>query len=485
MIKKRHSMTAKPPRRRLLKATSLLAVLLGAVFCFLVITIGFWFNIAWEIPVGGVRVVSERTRDILAETQGRIRITCYMDRRSAAARPLTRLLRGLAAAARSVAGAEIDLEYVDPRWDMTLAAQLAGRGVPENSLEFEYQRRKIVIPLDEFLAGDGAGGFRGERICASAIARLALPQRESKIYWTQGHGEARFDDYDEFRGFSDIAHDLKRDGFRVEALTLAGLREIPSDGSVLVMAGARRELTEAELRVVERYLDRGGSLLYLAAPGSASGCEKLLKSWGIEITDYVAVSDRTLTGNDMIVSAFSDHPVTRNLKNSSVVFGLAACLKVTDMSGAESSVDLTRSKKLVQSDKRAWGELHPEIFPRRFDPSVDLAGPVTVAAVAERGGAVSRDVAYKPTRICVFGDVDFVMNRALASRSHANRDLFLNAVGWLAGISEGGSSSIGGDATLTTGFDRDAWIVAMVWSVLAVPLAALVLFRLLTLGRGR
>jgi len=466
-----------------LRFTSVLAVLLGAVFCFLVITIGFWFNFAWEIPVGGVRVVSERTRDILADTQGRIRITCFMDRRSSLARPVARLLRGLSAASRGVAGAEIDVEYVDPRWDMSRSAQLVARGIPENSLEFDYQRRRVVIPLEETLSGNEKEVFRGERVCASAISRLVLPHRQLKICWIQGHSEARFDDYDDFRGFSSIAHDLKRDGFSLEGLSLAGLREVPADCSVLVIAGARRGFASVEVDLVRSYLERGGSLLYMAASGESSGCEELLKNWGIEVTDYTAVSDRTLTGADIVISDFSDHPVARNLKNSSVVFGLSACLKVIDLSGEDDSVDIIRSMKLAESDDKAWGESYPSIFPRRYDPSLDLPGPVTVAAVAERGGLVSRDVAYKPTRICVFGDVDFVMNRALSGRANANRDLFMNAVGWLAGVSMGTSSSVGGDATLATGFDRSDWFTSMAWSVFIIPVAVLILFRIVSIRR--
>ncbi len=475
----------KRPRRRVLWVTSILALLLSAVFCFLVIVIGFWFNFTWEIPVGGVRVVSKRTRDILADTQGRIKITCFMDRRNAKARPVARLLRGISAASRGVAGAEIDLEYVDPRWDISRSAQLVARGIPENSLEFEYQRRKVVIPLDETVLGDKKQGFRGERICASAISRLALPHQQLKIYWLQGHSEARFDDYDEFRGFTSIAHDLKRAGFLLEGLLLAGAREIPADCSVLIVAGARRELAAAEVKLVARYLERGGSLLYMAASGASSGCEELLKSWGVEVTAYIAVSSRTLTGNDIVISNLSEHPITRNLQNSSVVFGLSACLRVLNLSEQDESVDLTRSMKLAESDADGWGELHPDIFPRRYDPSFDLAGPVTVAAVAERGGRVSLDVGYKPTRVCVFGDVDFVMNRALSGRANANRDLFMNAVGWLAGVSMGSSSSVGGDATLATGFDRSDWAQSLVWAVLVIPVIVLVLFRIVSIRRRR
>jgi hypothetical protein len=199
----------------------------------------------------------------------------------------------------------------------------------------------------------------------------------------------------------------------------------------------------------------------------------------------VAVSGQTLTGSDIVINAFTDHEITRNLKNASVVFGSSACLKVINLSGDDEGVDRTRSMKLAESDKKGWGDLEPDSYPRRFDPSSELAGPVVVAAVAERGGLVSQDVAYKPTRICVIGDVDFVMNRALSGRTNANRDLFMNAVGWLAGVTMGSSSSIGGDATLATGFTRSEWILSMAWSVCFVPLGVLILFGIFSIRKRR
>ena len=230
--------------RRGLRATSMLAVGLGAVLALLVVILGYRLDLTWEVPVGRVRVVSERTRDVLADTQGTIRILCFMDRRHLLFRPVSRLLQGFRRASRSVAGAEIRIEYVDPRWDLTRAGQLAAWGVPENALVFERQRRRIIVTLDEMMAepsplqdgtlpdrrrwqGAGPGVFRGERVCAAAVARLALPYERPVIYWLQGHGEGRFDEYDPLHGFSDIARELKRDGFDVRELALPGLDRIP------------------------------------------------------------------------------------------------------------------------------------------------------------------------------------------------------------------------------------------------------------------
>ena len=487
--------------RRALLASSVLTLALGAVLACLAIALAYRLDLTWEMPVGSVRLVSDRTRDVLADTQGTLKITCFMDRRNPMFRPVSRLLKGIRQASRGVAGAEIAIEYVDPRWDLTRAGQMASWGVPENALLFERQRRRIVVTLDDMLSKQsplrgldgretrreqaGLGVFKGESVCASAISRLSLPYERSVIYWLQGHGEVRFDDYDELRGFSDIAREVKREGFDIRPLTLPGLEQIPADCQVLVIAGARLTLAVEERNLIETCLQRGGRLLYLVSPNAKTGLEPLLEKWGIRLTPFIATSPRTLSGQEVVVSAFSDHAITRNLSNVSVVFGNAVCLEAVTDTTKEGGADRPKVTLIARTGREGWGELHPEIFPRHFDAQSELLGPVAVAAVSERGGAVSKDVAFKPTRVCVFGEADFVMNGMLATRANANRDLFMNALFWLAGIDTGTATSLGGDATLVTGFARRQWVVFMVWATAIVPAAFLLVFMLVSLRRRR
>ena len=175
--------------------------------------------------------------------------------------------------------------------------------------------------------------------------------------------------------------------------------------------------------------------------------------------------------------------ITRNLSNVSVVFGYAVCLEAVSDASMEGGADRPKVTLIASTDRDGWGELHPEVFPRHFDVQSELRGPVAVAAVSERGGTVSKDVAFKPTRVCVFGETDFVMNGTLATRANANRDLFMNALSWLAGVDTGTATSLGGDATLVTGFSRRQWVVFMLWSAAVVPAAFLLVFMLLSLSK--
>jgi hypothetical protein len=391
------------------------------------------------------------------------------------------------------------VEYVDPRWDLPRAGQLAAAGLPENALQFERPRRKIVVTLDEMMSKpsplreDGAGAraapasgvFRGEMVCASAIARLTLPHERSLVYWVQGHGEARYDDYDELRGFSDIAREVSRSGFEIRPLSLPGLTQVPPDCHVLVIAGARCAFAAEEQALVDAFLKRGGRLLYLVLPRVSTGLEPVLEKWGIRLTGFTAASSKTLTGLDVVVTAFADHVVTRSLENTSVVFGFPVCLTAVSDAATASAADRPVVTLIAGTDADGWGEAHPDVLPRHFDAQSELPGPVAVAAVSERGGLASQDVAYKPTRLCVIGETDFVMNGVLATRANANRDFFLNAVAWLAGIDTGSATSLGGDASLVTGFSRREWELFLLWAAGGVPAAFLVLFVLFSVRLRR
>lgn len=498
---------ARSSGRKMLRFTTALAVLLGVAATALAVAVAFRLNLTWEAPVVKVLQVSDRTRGILAETQGSLRVICFMDRRHPMFRPVSRLLRGFRDASRRVAGAELEIEYIDPHWDLTRAGQLASANVPENAVVFERQRRRVVVTLDDMLTqrsafrsqedttlkrsrptengtGQNIGVFRGEGVCAAAIARLSLPFDRSVIYWMEGHGEPRFDDYDQFHGFSDIAREITRGGFGIKSLSLPGKTAVPDDCHVLMIVGATKPFVREELAMLEKYLQRGGRLLCLLSPRATTGLDGMFERWGVHVTSDVAVSPQTLTGQELFCTAFSDHLVTRDLARASVIFGQPVCIEAVQ-NATVAAPDRPQVTLLAMTDAAGWGESAPDALPRIFDAKTDLKGPVAVAAAVEWGGNVAKDVAFKPTRICVVGEADFVMNGALAARASANRDFLLNAVSWLAGVEAGTAPSLGGDAALYTGLTRRGWILLTGISALGLPLGLLLVFCVLSRFGGR
>lgn len=479
--------------------TSAIAMVLAAIFAVMLVVSIYRLDLAWELPINRVVHVAERTREVLADSQGTINVTCFMERRHPLFLPVSRVLRGIRRVARDSAGAEIMIAYADPRWDLAESARLSAAGITDNAVIFERDSRRVVVTLDDVLVrssamrstegngrftnNNGLGVFRGEAVFAAAIARLARPYEHAVIYWSNGHGETQFDDYNERSGFSDIAREIRREGFELRSLALAGLKQIPDDSRLLVMAGVRQPLAQEEVAVIEAYLSRGGRLLYMVVPGVESGLEKLIEQWGIRISRYIAASHRTLTGNDIVVDCFPEHPVTQGLRNSTVIFGYTVCLEVVEKTATPAQAFYPKAGVLVQSDPDGWGESKPGAKVRIFDPAEDLPGPVVLAAISELGGNISGDVFFRPTRICVFGESDFVSNGVLAARANANRDLFVNALYWLAGVDSSGASSLGGDSLLVTGLHRNQWIQFLVVASMVIPLTVFVVFSLVVFKR--
>lgn len=421
-----------------LRLTTGLSVLLAGVSAVLVVLLASRIGMTLDIPVSGPSAkLSLRTRDILTETGGDVTVTCFLPRRDARFRSVGRMLRLLKRESESVGGARFSLQYVDPRWDIGAAERLVRRGVAEDSLVFEKGRRMVVLPFRD--------GY-GERACASAIRRLTFSTRHRNVCWTVGHGEFRFDEYGVF-GMSDIARELSREGFRNQSLDLASEQRIPEDCALVVVAGARRDFSRVELGRLDAYLHEGGRLLMLMASDREESMTSLLSSWGVRATKTPATEGPTLSGADMIVSEFADHPVSAPLRGSRIV--LERLVSFAPSAAAEAGAGADRID---------------------FTP-LAVSGTTALAAAVERGGGAGGDLAIRPTRVVVIGDAGFVANGKLAARANANGDFFLNCASYLAGTDVAGAHGDEADM-LVTGLDRADRFRLVVWTVGVLPGAA-------------
>ena len=449
-------------------------VLLGFAFAACSILFVERFNFSLELPMRGAFSASERTRQILRETSGEpVSVTCFLSRRAPAYRAVSRLLRGLEATAHGVAGVQLSVTGVDPRWDLGAAERLVKAGVPEGTLLFRQGRRQVTVPVGDLFAGATNGTltvtteglFEAESACATAMQRLSVAGRRGTLYWTTGHGESSADSYDAVYGMSDMAREFRQNGYRITAIDLAQTATVPEDCAVLVVAGAREPFSRTELQRVEGYLRGGGRLLVLAAASPNAGVGSLLPDWGVRQLPCTAVSpSRTFNGADVLTTDLGDHAVTRLLAGCTLLFESASVLQPTaaaDTNAVEAalaaSVDRTEFSALARTGADSWGETEPAVRPWVFDPLSEPRGPLVLAAALERGGGVAKDLAFRPTRIVVVGDATFALNGALARRANANRDFLLNAVAWLAGLDAFSDSRTPANV-VSTGMDRSRWI---------------------------
>ncbi len=418
-----------------LKASTLLAVASALLATALFAALAYRLDVRIGCP-GGSREAgfSARTREILSGVPHEVRITACLRRSSPRFVPVSRLLRSVVAESRTVAGADVTCEFIDPRWDSS-AARLAQTGIGEGAVMFSSGRRRIVVSAKDI----------DEAACASAIQRLSMPMRRDRVLLTAGHGEPGVDDFGQ-DGASDAARALRQDGYRVEALFTA-TSSIPSDCSVLVVSGARVPFSSSELRDIELFLAQGGHLLATVSDDGSAGLGPLLEAHGVAV-NRVEAKVRTTDGSNVVVSEFGDHAVSGQLAGTAVVLAPGAVWFGTGASASGREGGFS------------------------FSP-LCMADGLAFAVAAEKGAYLKSDLAIRPARMVLIGDDSFLRNASLASRANANRDLLLNSVAWLAGIDAPGSSDIAGNV-LAAHMDRGGRVRFAAASSLCVPaLAAL------------
>ena len=397
--------------------------------------------LAWrlDIPVdltsdGSATALSARTRGILAESSGSVSVTCFLPRNDPRFRFAAHLLRSMKSASAAVGGARFNVRFVDPRWDIGAAERLVRRGVATDSVVFESGRRMVVLPF-----GDGIG----ERVCASTVRRLTMPPARRKIYWTVGHGETSFESYGAF-GMSDAARDLMREGYSHAVIDLAAIRKVPDDCALVMVAGPADDFSRTELEVLDSYLRAGGRLMVMTGSARATGLAALLSSWGLRPQVVAAVSGKTLSGTDVVVSEFADHAISAPLKGLRIV--------------------LERPISFAQSAAVSAG-----LGADRIDyTAIAGSGQSAFAAAVERGAGAGKDIAVRPTRIVAVGDSGFVLNGQIAARANVNLDFFLNCVAYLAGTDP--LPAVGAEVgVLMSGMDRADRIRHAVTTVVVIP----------------
>lgn len=330
------------------------------------------------------------------------------------------------------------LDVIDPDRQIAAAEALAAR-VPAavtESVVFEAAGRSAVVPADNLFAfglpaGDAATDpeprpvFLGERLFAGALRSLFFAAKPA-VFFLQGHGERSPDDFDRQNGYSRIAALLRNENLDVLPLDLATEKAVPAHCALLVVAAPKHPLLPLEVNLIRDFINRKGPVLFLLDARDPSGLEPLLADWGVQIgADFVFDPSHTLSGRDFLALSYPEHPVTRPLQGLATLFSLPRSIRPASVSAAG---DRPAFSPLVLSSPEGWAEFDPSTASPRFDPEVDLPGPLAIAAAIERGPLAGVHVQFQPVRLVVFGDASFVSNGGLAG---ANADLFLNAVNWL------------------------------------------------------
>lgn len=405
--------------------------------------------------LGSGAALSERARAALADTAGSVAVTCLLPADSPAALPTGRLLRAFAQTSRAVAGATLEVTYVDPLLEPAAAAQLMAQGAEGTGLLLRRAGRSVFVPERALLTDEGSyDPAEAEGALVAALARLSRTDGVT-VGWLTGHGEPSLSGTDPLVGYSGLRRTLENEGFRIRELTLdaaAPDAAVPADLGVLVVMGPRYPVTAPERALLADWLERGGRLLLALPPSGDAGLGPLLERWGVQAGTLPRRPVRRTEGGAGLTGQLStEHAVTRELAgHAQLTFVAPRALAAVEVPRGVAVTPLVRMA--------AWP------LP---DAGVRTNETVAVMVAAERGGAAGSDLAFRPGRLVVAGETAFAENRYVLNHATANRDLLSNVLRWLTGLS--GSGARGGASVLRVGQDRRAWRTDFLVVALGVP----------------
>jgi hypothetical protein len=263
--------------------------------------------------------------------------------------------------------------------------------------------------------------FRGEMMFTSMLLAVINP-KPLKAYFLEGHGEPSLEDTSE-TGYLKFASILAQNYIQVQPLQLLGDSPVPADCNLLVIAGPKTAFSNLELEKIDRYLSQSGRLLVLlnyASIQEPTGIESILKQWGVNVgTDVVQDPKNTISGQDVIVYNFNQHPVVNPLTRLALQLILPRPVSRVDSQNPPADAPNSTVNELAfsSSDSVLAGERGET--PRSY-PLMAAVEQNPVKGVANPRGTM---------RMIVVGDSFFLGNRQI--ESGANRDFVGYAVNWL------------------------------------------------------
>lgn len=294
---------------------------------------------------------------------------------------------------------------------------------------------------------------------------LKLAKGERTVYLMAGHGEASTREKENpARKLSQFKKKLQEQGLQVKEFGAAdgSLDAIPDDAAFLVVAAPTKPLTVEEDAAISVFLDGGGSLLVLAAPGT-DPLAGLLAPLGLKVTEDMlghetkflpqsrTVADRLL----LVTNRYGAHDSIRELQRNSqryivVVPSVAGLEKIEGGRGKQTAT--------LRTFPDTWLESRPMDFKR---------GAEEVSRVWDIGMAVEGE-GEDGFRVLVFGDENLFSDAALKS-FEGNERLVEDAARWLMGDEElAGETESEEDVKVTHTRDEDiVWFLA---SAFGIPL---------------
>jgi ABC-type uncharacterized transport system involved in gliding motility auxiliary subunit len=314
----------------------------------------------------------------------------------------------------TAASRRLTVRYVDVDRQPALAKQYAVRSYGT-----------IVVA-----AGDRHFEAQGdtEEAISNALIRLFKGQRSA--CFLAGHGE-RDPESSERIGYSRIKTEFEHESYLTKAVTLLQKMEIPSDCSVVIVAGPKNDYLPPEVDTIRKYVTGGGRAMFMLDPGvDLPEISKLLAGWNVTVRNDLVIDENPVAqifGTEPtmpLILKYGSSPIVQPLAREASLFPFTRSFSV----GKDYKAGVTTDSFCETSDASfGVADFNPKMHQVSFRAGKDFKGPLTVAV----SGTLSGEAEKKTEgRFIALGTSMLPANAFLGFQ--ANRDLFMNMVNWLS-----------------------------------------------------
>lgn len=375
------------------------------------------YDYAADWTANNSNTLSEASVELLKTLKDPVQITAYLYPDQTLRREISAYIKRYQRVKPDIA-----LEFVDPATAPEKVRELGIAASGEVVVAYQGRHEKLRVISEPALS--------------AALQRLSIAG-ESWIVFLSGHGE-RPTEGDSPADYGLLAEELRNKGLKVQPLNLASTPSIPDNTSVLVIASPQANLLPGEIKLIREFVGKGGSLLWLADPGTLAGLKPLAEDLGVDwLAGTLIYPDYQLLGTGhpavALVMDYGRHAVTERMDNITL-FPAARALRPREDSDWQAI-------PLFGTPERSWLESGPVQERMSLEEaSGDVPGPLVLGLALQRNHpdytppeALDFEALEKTPpqqRVVLIGDSDFLSNAYLMELG--NRQAGTNVIQWLA-----------------------------------------------------
>jgi ABC-type uncharacterized transport system involved in gliding motility auxiliary subunit len=312
----------------------------------------------------------------------------------------------------------VHVKYVDPDKEPQLARAAGIRNFGTAVVEIGAKKEEAKSMTEEGITG--------------AFIR-DLKTNTRTVCFVTGSGEHQIDDTDR-EGVSRFKDLLGKDNYETKSIDLLGKAEVPSDCTILVVAGPTRNYQQPQVDAIKKYVENGGRALLMLDPplkihraeiADNDALTTLLQSWGVTM-DKDLILDLNPIGQIFglgpqvaLVTSYGSQPIVNEIKRLATGFPLSRSIEIK-------STDKSSVEKLFDSSSTSVATSNLSSPSVNINDPQNKKGPMTMAAA----GTYNTGKENSQGRFVVVGNSGWIANRFIDF--NGNSDLALNTVNWLS-----------------------------------------------------